>query len=345
MYSTIYGKSDLKKDGKIYGVKNNHGNISVLEFDCYRQGKFFYHKSEDGEKYDGMDESKFCSPYLNKYYLDRDCEISFMHTDKNILIEKWNAEVERDKINKILILNASSATIKNFDDIIAYAEKMNEKGVCCETVVICTKEHPDKPVAISLKEKDGTYYISHTDDYTSEIKDFVEDYEWDEGYSGYGTIDGLNKYLATYQIDLTRTFFIEYIEKTVEEIKQYSESTYNGLEEHENIRDAFLAFDLLCGAGYKENHIVPLSEMNYEEGYVYELVYNYDSDGMRNKLYIVAHKIVSEDETKWKCEDKEFLKTDFGTEKIYPYGLTLFYGTNPEEIIKLYNDNLDKFKI
>ena len=57
MFSRIYGKKELKKDGKIYGVKNNLGNLSIIEFDCFKDGeKFFYFK-------------KNCLPNLWRYLI------------------------------------------------------------------------------------------------------------------------------------------------------------------------------------------------------------------------------------------------------------------------------------
>ena len=348
MYTSIYGKSkELKKDGKIYGIKNNSGNISVIEFDCFKDKKFFYFQPDGkDDRYEGMEKENFCTPSTDRYWVDEDCNVSFVHTDKETLIAKWNEQIEKDKLANLPMYKLDN-TIKTFSDILACAEKLRKDGVNCEAVIICVKGYPDKPIKVFLEEEDGMYYVSHCDDYTSEIKDFVEDYDWDEGYYADATLEELNNYLSTYPIDMARTYFIEYFERTEEELEEYAKNTYGGFdEEHEDIKNAFLMFDLLGGEAYKEKNICPLPNFKYEEGYIYELVCSFDHYNTANSPYIVAYKIVNETDLEWICEDRNFKKIDFeATNKINPFSTNLFYALTPEETINLYNKNLDKFKI
>lgn len=350
MYTSIYGKANnLKKDGKIYGVKNNCGSISVIEFDCYKDKKGFFYFKPKGEKkdyYEGMSKEKFCTPSTDRYCTNYNSDISFMNTDKDTLIAKWNEQIEKDKLSNIPIYKINS-NIKTFSDILAYAEKLREDGINCESVIICVKGYSDEPIKVWLEEEDGTFYVSHCDDYTSKIKDFVDDYDWDEGYYADATLEELNNYLSAYSIDLARTYFIQYIERTEEELVKYAEDTYGNFDnEHTEIKDAFLMFDLLNGESYKEKVVRPLSSFEPERDYIYELTCAFDEYKIASKSYIVAYKIINETETEWICEDRKFKKVDFvETNKINPFSTNLFYALTPKEVICLYNNNLNKFKI
>ena len=346
MYTNIYSNKKLSKKGSIWEIINNHGKIEIVKKDCFiskdkSYKKYLFVKDEeqeddffDEDKYEGFTEDTFCQNLnLN---VDEIYHTSFRHLDLDILKKSWNEQVSALKISKIPTIYLCDLTLNTFADLLNLIKtKMKEDY---DTIYLKSKNDTIS-IIIDMYENDDFEDIAFfvNEDYAEKLCSYVgeDNWDWDEGI--YGTIsqEKLDNYLRDCGgIDLTQTYLSSSKEKTEDEIKEMLLHCHKNLSEEEFnflLLDALFSGDMFETTYY---YLLPQLEGKDNDNYMYKLI--------GSKIF--AFKIINEDNEFWYTKFDKFKKNN-NIPQFNPTNFSNIYSNSIDELINIYNNNLDKFKI
>lgn len=354
MYINIYGNKKLSKKGSIWEIINNYGKIEIVKKDCFiskdkSDKKYLFVKDEeqeddffDEDKYDGFTEDTFCGFTEDTFCQNLNLNVdgiyhtSFRHLDLDILKKSWNEQVSALKISKIPTIYLCDLTLNTFSDLLDLIKtKMKEDY---DTIYLKSKNDTIS-IIIDMYENDDFEDIAFfvNEDYAEKLCSYVgeDNWDWDEGI--YGTIsqEKLDNYLRDCGgIDLTQTYLSSSKEKTEDEIKEMLLHCHKNLSEEEFnflLLDALFSGDMFETTYY---YLLPQLEGKDNDNYVYKLI----------GTTIFAFKIINEDNEFWYTKFDKFKKNN-NIPQFNPTNFSSIYSNSIDELINIYNNNLDKFKI